>query len=215
LANLWIPFPTRPLICLFRFVGGRVLVLDTVFPPIAFLLHPRCGCRAIAKAVAEGSDFREVGDLHGGPEEMAMLAGYRILTNVRNPFDLLVSERILSTPFYGPGSIDIDWLEGWLVKQTNHFPAIGEGHLFRFLGEMPEAVLLVRFEGLEASVRSALGRFGIFLLSEHFERIGETPGRDRDWRPYYDATSRAWVEHYFRDELQLLGYEFGDGRTAV
>lgn len=194
---------------------------------LALFLSPRTASRSIARAVLGLRGWQQLGDHHGGIPDLPAWArekwgarrdpaAWLLATVVRNHFSLLVSERRASMAFWGSDSrlVTVAWLEDWLLRQTTHYPRIQEGRLFRFLPELQAEegeLRILRFERLEHDLKSLFEELPMKPQCPRLPHEGWSSEWADDYRPFYDAESRSWVEWHFADELDLLGYSFDGG----
>lgn len=157
------------------------------------------------------------------------IAGYRVVTMCRNPWDRAVSQffwtmrhgDMRSRPFaekaeafraytrrWGPA--------GWLdrVYGRKRQRALDATPLY-FVGGVCRAGYAVRFEHLAedlAGLQAYLGLPGAPDPAPYAAKAGLRAG-GRDWRPFYDAATRDLVARECAREIALFGYDF-EGSVA-
>lgn len=127
---------------------------------------------------------------------------------VRNPFDWFVSihahlRRLQEHPLHGRASgMEFGDFLAWSVEQRtprqSDFVTAEDGSLLvDFVG---------RVETLEADLRQIRAR--LRLPEGNAPHENASPGREKDYRRYYDDRSRGLVEQYFAEDLARFGYGF-------
>jgi hypothetical protein len=162
------------------------------------------------------------------PEELPSLLTF---TTVRNPFDSLVTLYTKQRSDYAeadPAGVNKlrgyahamrmaaeldfpDWIR-WYVRPKSRKARVRSwipglhprGHLYRSFIE--GASVIMRFEELQADFDRVLGRLG--LPATPIPELNVSKSRSRDYREYYDRTSRRLVEKRFAPDLERFGYEF-------
>lgn len=141
---------------------------------------------------------------------------YRWVAAVRNHFDWLVSTWIKATWRRKGTEVEHISFKAWLetVLQdpncqwgTFTYPgyvALGaqENELFRPIANKVQT--LVHCEALESELKTLLNE-PILLPT-----VNQTPHK-KDYRRYYDDSSRKLVESHYAEELDRLGYHFDNG----
>ena len=134
--------------------------------------------------------------------------GYFVFSSVRNPFD-----RLISAWLYLPETRDRPLLDVLLDPPR-------KGHAHRHLTRPQVALLrdpesgslvtddLIRFETRQADFDRICMRVG--LPPRPLPHLGAGK-RNRDWRGYFDARTRALAEALFHEDLATFGYRFGTG----
>lgn len=132
---------------------------------------------------------------------------------VRNPWDLLVSRHayllrkqehprhrlVTQMPNFA------DYLR-WEIRRDklhqHRYVTDGTGELIvDYIG---------RFENLDAHVGDVGRRLGLPVTLPHVN-----PSAHGDYRDYYTAVTRGWVEHAFRRDIELFGYSFDGADTTA
>jgi hypothetical protein len=130
---------------------------------------------------------------------------YFVFSAVRNPFDRLISA----------------WKYLWSTQKRCLLDVLSappmEGHDYRHLTRPQIAILrhpvsgklvvddLIRYERLQDDFDRICDRVG--KPRRALPRLNETT-RERDYRSYFDARTRAMAEQRFADDLVQFGYEF-------
>ena len=221
---------------------------------LLFILTPRTGSSAVAKALCEqlhGENIPEenildgdgrflVSKKHGTLEQLQKYGVIRpeerqqlfVFTCVRNPFDSLVSFYIKKAVTYQPFldkpdsfvyripgyAEDMRWarehtFNEWIARK--YAPTLldrllgrrrsGPSSLFSRYTDGTDAIM--RFEHLQEDLEKVLQQAGV---KQHVTvpNFNVTPDRERDYRPYYNARTRAIVEARFAEDLRRYGYQF-------
>lgn len=127
---------------------------------------------------------------------------------VRNPFDWCVSihahlRRLAGHPFHERATaLPFDDFLAWSIeegaKRQSEFVTDETGRVaVDFVG---------RVEDMDVDLRAVCERLKLPFANAPRENV--TPGRERDWRVYYDDASRALVETHFAEDLARFGYSF-------
>ena len=123
---------------------------------------------------------------------------------VRNPFDTLASWFELSRKEIRFDSIGPEWFKAFKARHPKHFPPTG---LFPFVYRRPPGPFgTIRYEELEETLSRLAATFG-FPNPGDLPLIGATRGK-KDYREYFDAKTRSWVEENFSQDLKAGGYTF-------
>jgi hypothetical protein len=152
-------------------------------------------------------DWHLLNDGHLSPEYDALndtLSWYYKFTTVRNPFDRFVSgwkflaatrDRPLEDVLHDPPREGRDFRH--LTRQQTAIVVNGEGRLI--------VDFVIRYEDLQAGYDHVCD---IIEKPRMILPVVNTTTRNRDYRTYFNAKTRALAEELFRDDLTTFGYEF-------
>jgi len=152
----------------------------------------------------------------------SLVKPYFVFSSVRNPFDWLVSyaghaggwtERYRNPdhPDYDIANKPFTEFIRILSERTDRWPGrkLIHAQMWTSDGEfLPRWIN--RIETLDDDAEAMAHELGCRFRRRERARVGE---RDRDYRAYYDDTTREIVERTWRRELKLFGYGF-DGPTG-
>lgn len=174
---------------------------------IAYLAHPATASQATQTALRFQADFVSWGPHHSRPEGFS-LEGWTVVSVVRNHFDALVSwaHKLRNKPGWdaptGPDDFGletvralIDWGGQWVKP-----------HRLWWLHTDASTIVFRMEDGLEGQFNGLLRDHGLGPIE--IPRLNESPDRDRDYRRYYDAPARAFVEGCWWDEMRRFDYTF-------
>jgi len=175
---------------------------------VAFLMGPRTASRSLEAALGKRLDFERVGAHHHGPGGMVSRAedydpSCRYFTVVRNHWDTIVSWAFKERELTLLSQIDLAWLVQFINNNPGYFRP---GGLWWFLRECPRLCVL-RYENLEAEFAAALRAVGLgeapplMRINEGYKRL--------HYRHHLSDECARWIAKAFREEIALLGYEFG------
>jgi hypothetical protein len=145
---------------------------------------------------------------------------YYTFTIVRNPWDWAVSSYTFNRGMHGPYIRDTghkvastvpdfaaDWeFKRWLRWWIDTFRPVQSSMLTDEAGAMLVGDV-VRFEELDAEFPRLCRRLGLWGW-RRLPHVNRTPGRERDYRTYYDAESRDWIERQFEEDVRRFAYCF-------
>ncbi|MEZ0374186.1 MAG: sulfotransferase family 2 domain-containing protein [Candidatus Sericytochromatia bacterium] len=180
-----------------------------------FIHQRKCAGTSIIRSFGIEPQMREWHLFNDGvlaPEWAEFLATgkpYFVFSVVRNPFDRVVSAwkylestktRSLATALADPPR-----------------PEQGDGHDYRHFTRQQVEILrpagsselatdyLIRYEDLQQDYAEVCARIG--KAAQVLPWLNPTP-RERDYRGYFDASSRRLAEALFAEDLQVFGYSF-------
>lgn len=117
--------------------------------------------------------------------------------NVRNPFDLLVSDYFFSTKSSQNKPNFSDWILG-LKSRNLQIPSV-----------LDESWSPIRYEYLHEDLSSAVQSMGLPAPDElPSYKSGIRPAGTRQYRDFYTLREREIVENLYGDWLQNFGYRF-------
>jgi len=162
-----------------------------------YLATPHTGSRSVAQALCDQiKEAVSLGEHHSTLDQVAdKLQGERLVTGVRNPYDLFASwwTRTYAASKW-PSFHDFvrDWDDPLYIKN---------GQIFY---HWKPGVQILRFEELQKDFDTLLARYK--LESIELPHINKTEGRAA-WMKFYDAESYALVNKRVRAEIVAFGYE--------
>ncbi|MCH2101531.1 MAG: sulfotransferase family protein [Planctomycetes bacterium] len=126
---------------------------------------------------------------------------------VRNPWDRLVSEYsfILARknhPRHAEVKALPDFL-AYLYYEKTRARGRGQAQMLSAPADRPPIDFVGRFESLRTDFSEACTRIGIDASLPHLNQT-----KHRDYRDFYDETSRSYVAEAWAEEIQEFGYEF-------
>ncbi len=156
------------------------------------------------------------------------LAGYRVVTMCRNPWDRAVSQFFWSERRSGIRSAPAEaqhaafraytrrwgprrWFDPLYGRKRQR--ALASAPLYTVGGQV-RADYVIRYEALEADVAGLgpwLGLDGTPSVTGLHAKGGHRAG-GRDWAPFYDAETRDLVARECATEIALFGYDFEASR---
>jgi hypothetical protein len=151
-----------------------------------------------------------------GPEDFNR---YFKFTFVRNPFDRLVSAYLFMKKgglnrkdkrwsdkhfarYDDFGSFVKGWVNRWNIERALHFRPQAR---FICLGGKPRVDFIGHFENLTADFAHVAQKLQV---QASLQEINRNAVREKDYRQYYTAETRAIVEKVYAEDFKLLGYTF-------
>ena len=162
-----------------------------------YLATPHTGSVSVARTLLENvEDAASVGSHHATHDDVAdRLHGERLVTGVRNPYDLVVSwwtRTYAQSRWSSFHDFVREWDEPVYVK---------DGRMFH---HWKPGVQVLRFEELQEDFDTLLRRYRL----PHVTLLHENRSNHRHpWSECYDAESYALVNERFRAEIVAFGYE--------
>ena len=162
-----------------------------------YLATPHTGSASVARTLLENVEGAvSVGSHHAILEDVdPLLEGERLVTGVRNPYDLVVSwwtQTYAQSRWSSFHRFIREWDETVYVKQ---------GRIFY---HWKPGVQVLRFEEIQKDFDTLLCRYKLPQVT----LLHENRSNDRHpWSGYYDGESYAVVNERFRAEIVEFGYE--------
>jgi hypothetical protein len=172
---------------------------------IAYLAHPRTASTSTAAALQTLPGWKLTGS-HGHHDGLHGIPGgerpeWLVLTTVRNPFDLVVSDSFSSfKKLAAQGKLEFQVPLFREVVETNSW-------LRRRFWHVDEADVVMRFETIQNDLEAALAMRGE-PMPELPRKAVSASRAGRHYRDFYNDETRAYVEGAFAPELEAHGYRF-------
>ena len=176
-------------------------VLSTPVAKVGFILPPKTGTRSTERALREVGAVSHAG--RHGVSRPHLDECDALVSNVRNPFDVLVSwyhyQEFRAKPPKTNKTFD-EWFDSAVRKGKNSYLGVST------LKHAENASKFLRYEqGLESQVREYLFGLGFFL--KEFPHIGAAKERT-DYRGYYSTKLRDEVLERYRNDFERFGYDW-------
>lgn len=172
---------------------------------LIYLAQPRTASRACVAFLKQNTRVRTIGSHHDmdiAEVRFRRRDGWRIVTAVRNPWDIIVSWY-----HHNPYWLDrpqSDWTFPNFVRDFatgRRNPYVRPNRMYGIL--QPEATDILRYETLWDDLSGVLG-----IPTPESERPRVGVSDRKPYREYYDDDTREFVCHQYERDIQDYGYEF-------
>lgn len=172
---------------------------------VIYLAQPRTGSRSIRAFLYRHTTVVHKGNHHYMNEKEVLKgidAGYKVVTAVRNHFDIIVSWYYHNRNWFGrpKGEETFANYVRDFTKHKNNTYVIPHRMYYKY---QPVATHVIKFENLWTEFSEATG-----MRIVNRQRIHSGKSERGPYREYYDEETRAFVEDYYRDEMEEYGYEW-------
>jgi len=173
---------------------------------LIYLAQPRTASRACSQFLQAQTPLRRTGGHHD--MDLAELRfrrrdGWKVVTTVRNHWDIIVSWWHHNPRWFNPpqGTNDFGlYAREFTRSRDNHYV-----RAHRMYWEFqPEATDIVRYESLWDDLARVTGLPVTDQERQHF--IGKSDRKP--YREYYDAETREFIGEYYATEIEEYGYTF-------
>lgn len=171
---------------------------------LIYLAQPRTASRSVAQFLQSNTPMRRQGGHHDvDVVELKFRKddGWRVVTAVRNHFDIIVSWYHHNPNWFSrPKGQETfaNFVRDFTTNKNNQY--VKPHAMFKTFQEL--ATDIVRYETLWDDLIPVTG------LAATSERPHVGASERKPYREYYDEVTRAYVEGYYQREMKKYGYEF-------